>query len=77
MPHKPANALLHGTLDALILKTLSRGPTHGYAIARFIEDATGVDDLRQKYGLTVDHTLAKVKAQFAEVASFAGITEVA
>ena len=26
--------LLHGTLDALILKTLSRGPRHGYAIAK-------------------------------------------
>ena len=41
MPQKPPNALLHGTLDALILKTLTRGPSHGYAIARFIEDATG------------------------------------
>jgi PadR family transcriptional regulator PadR len=38
---KTANALLHGTLDALILKTLSRGARHGYAIARFIEDTTG------------------------------------
>ena len=33
-------ALLHGALDALILKTLARGPRHGYAIARFIEQAT-------------------------------------
>jgi PadR family transcriptional regulator PadR len=40
-PLKPSNALLHGTLDALILKTLARGPRHGYAIARFIEDTTG------------------------------------
>ncbi len=38
---KPANALLHGALDALSLKTLARGPRHGYAIARFIEDTTG------------------------------------
>ena len=38
---KPANALLHGALDALILKTLARGPRHGYAIGRFIEDTTG------------------------------------
>lgn len=38
---KPPNALLHGTLDALILKTLANGPRHGYAIARFIEDTTG------------------------------------
>jgi transcriptional regulator len=40
-PPKPPNALLHGTLDALILKTLTRGALHGYAIARFIEDASG------------------------------------
>jgi len=37
---KTPSALLHGTLDALILKTLARGPLHGYAIARFIEDTT-------------------------------------
>ena len=37
MPHKPTNALLHGTLDALILKTLTRGPAHGYGIARHLE----------------------------------------
>jgi len=37
---KTPNALLHGALDALILKTLARGPNHGYAIARFIEDTT-------------------------------------
>jgi transcriptional regulator len=41
MAAKPPNALLHGALDALILKTLAAGPRHGYAIARFIEDATG------------------------------------
>jgi PadR family transcriptional regulator, regulatory protein PadR len=40
MPAKTPNALLHGTLDALILKTLSGGPRHGYAIAKFIEDAS-------------------------------------
>src|SRR5688572_17071074 len=34
---------LHGTLDALILKTLSWGPRHGYAIARWIEDNTSSD----------------------------------
>jgi PadR family transcriptional regulator PadR len=38
---KTVNALLHGTLDALILKTLAGGPRHGYAIARWIEEATG------------------------------------
>ena len=40
-PAKPANALLHGALDALILKTLTPGPSHGYAIARSIEEKTG------------------------------------
>ena len=49
MPQKPPNALLHGTLDALILKTLTRGPSHGYAIARFIEETTG-DDLLVEEG---------------------------
>lgn len=38
---KTPNALLHGTLDALILKTLASSPRHGYAIGRFIEDTTG------------------------------------
>lgn len=37
MPAKTPNALLHGTLDALILKTLTGGPRHGYAIAKSIE----------------------------------------
>jgi len=35
------NELLHGTLETLILKTVARGPRHGYAIARFLEDTTG------------------------------------
>jgi transcriptional regulator len=38
---KTPNSLLHGALDALILKTLTRGPSHGYAIARHIEETTG------------------------------------
>ena len=32
---------LHGTLDVLVLKTLSWGPRHGYAIARWLEDTMG------------------------------------
>jgi transcriptional regulator len=32
--------LLPGTLYMLILRTLSRGPLHGYAIARYIRDAS-------------------------------------
>jgi PadR family transcriptional regulator, regulatory protein PadR len=44
MPQE-SNSLLHGTLDALVLKTLVTGPRHGYAIARWIEEAT--DELLQ------------------------------
>jgi transcriptional regulator len=33
--------LLQGTLDLLVLQTLSWGPAHGYAIARWIEQLTG------------------------------------
>src|SRR5918997_99557 len=32
--------LLKGTLDVLVLKALTWGPRHGYAVARWIEDAT-------------------------------------
>jgi PadR family transcriptional regulator, regulatory protein PadR len=38
-----ANDLLHGTLDVLVLKTLSWAPMHGYAIARWIEGRTKGD----------------------------------
>jgi transcriptional regulator len=41
--------LLQGTLDFLILKTLSWAPRHGYAIARWIEQATD-DALRIEEG---------------------------
>jgi transcriptional regulator len=40
--------LLKGTLDAMVLKTLSWGPMHGYAVTRWIRRRTGgtlrVDD---------------------------------
>jgi transcriptional regulator len=32
--------LVQGTLDMLILKTVSRGPAHGYAIAEFIQETS-------------------------------------
>ena len=41
--------LLHGTLDALILKTLAWGPRHGYAIAQWIETGSA-DALRIEQG---------------------------
>jgi transcriptional regulator len=36
----PAGEMLPGTLDMLILKTLSRGDMHGYAIVQFIQGAS-------------------------------------
>ena len=36
----PDRELLPGTLDMLILKTLSRGEMHGYGIAQFIQTAS-------------------------------------
>ncbi len=33
--------LLRGTLDVLVLKALTWGPRHGYAVARWLDDTTG------------------------------------
>jgi PadR family transcriptional regulator PadR len=33
-------SLPQGTLDLLILRTLARGPRHGYGVARWIEETT-------------------------------------
>jgi transcriptional regulator len=41
--------LLQGTVELLVLKTLSWGPMHGYGIASWIETATG-DVLRVEEG---------------------------
>jgi len=49
MPRKSASSLLHGTLDALVLKTLSWGPRHGFAILRWIED-TSADAIQVEEG---------------------------
>jgi PadR family transcriptional regulator, regulatory protein PadR len=40
MPQPPDLDLLRGTLDLLILKTLSWGPMHGLAILRWIDTVT-------------------------------------
>jgi transcriptional regulator len=37
--------LVQGTLDVLVLKTLTWGPRHGYAVARWIHD-TSREELR-------------------------------
>jgi PadR family transcriptional regulator PadR len=42
-------ALVQGTLDMLILKALSRGAMHGYAIAEFIQESSD-DVLRVEEG---------------------------
>jgi PadR family transcriptional regulator len=42
-------ALLQGTLDLLILKTLTWGPRHGYGIGRWLEETTD-DALRIEEG---------------------------
>lgn len=42
-------SLLKGTLDILILKTLGWGPSHGYAISRWIQQTTG-DELQIEEG---------------------------
>ena len=45
---RAALGLLQGTVDVLILKTLSWQPMHGYAVSRWIRDRTdgvlGVED---------------------------------
>ena len=48
MPAKnETNGLLHGTLDALVLKTLSRGARHGYGEAGgSFNDGSGWRDIR-------------------------------
>jgi PadR family transcriptional regulator, regulatory protein PadR len=33
--------LLPGTLDLLVLKTLSRGPLHGYGVAQYLSQISG------------------------------------
>jgi PadR family transcriptional regulator PadR len=47
--HKKTKDALQGTLDLLILKTLSRGPHHGYGIAADIESISD-DILRVEEG---------------------------
>ena len=39
MPNEPMG-LLQGTLDVLILRALVNGPTHGYAISRWVRERT-------------------------------------
>ena len=40
MPARLSNGLLQGSLDLLVLKTLSWGAMHGYGVARWIQHVT-------------------------------------
>lgn len=52
--------LLHGTLDVLILKALTWGPRHGYAIAEWVNTVTDGDVLVEEGPLyTALHRLEK------------------
>lgn len=41
MPAASPTEYLQGTLEVLVLKTLSWGPRHGYGIAQWLEERTG------------------------------------
>ncbi|MEP6762949.1 MAG: PadR family transcriptional regulator [Gemmatimonadaceae bacterium] len=60
-------ALLQGTLDLIILKALTWGPMHGYAVARWVSDTTA-DDLRVEEGAlyTALHRMEKRGSLSAE-----------
>src|SRR5438477_487834 len=64
--------LLKGTLDLMILKTLSWAPAHGYGIARWIEQCT--DDVLQVEEGSLYPALYKLEEAGLIVADW-GITE--
>ena len=68
----PPIDFLRGTLDLMILKTLSWGPTHGYGIARWVEQCT--DDVLQVEEGSLYPALHKLEAQGLISADW-GITE--
>jgi len=43
MPKKPRIKLVKGSLDVMILKSLSWGRMHGYAVSRWIQEVTEED----------------------------------
>jgi transcriptional regulator len=64
--------LLQGTLDLVVLKTLTWGPQHGYGIARWVRETTG-DELNIEDGAlyTALHRLERRRW----IASEWGVTE--
>ena len=71
MPNESVE-LLKGTLDLMILKTLSWAPAHGYGIARWIEQCTN-DVLRVEEG-SLYPALYKLEEQGLITADW-GVTE--
>ena len=51
------SGLLQGTVELLVLKTLSWGPMHGYGIASWIESATD-DVLASRKARSIPHSTA-------------------
>lgn len=68
----PSIDFLKGTLDLMILKTLSWGPTHGYGIARWIEQCT--DDALQVAEGTLYPALYRLEEKGLVTADW-GVTE--
>ena len=68
----PSSEFLRGTLDLMILKTLSWAPAHGYAIARWIEQCT--DDVLQVEEGSLYPALHKLEERGLVIAEW-GITE--
>ena len=59
--------LMQGTLDLLVLKALTWGPMHGYAVARWVSETTD-DDLQIEEGAlyTALHRMEKRRWLAAE-----------
>ena len=49
MGRKPQRDLIQGSLDMLVLRTIARGPMHGYAVAVAIQERSN-DELRVEEG---------------------------
>ncbi len=64
---KPHDSLIPGTLNVLILKSLTRGSLHGYAISKWLQQ-TSADVLRVEEGVLYPalHKLEKEKWLRAE-----------
>ncbi|HVZ47619.1 MAG TPA: PadR family transcriptional regulator [Gemmatimonadaceae bacterium] len=68
MPGRSNLEMLRGTLDLLILKAVSRGPRHGYDIARWIEAAA--DDVLSVEEGTLYPALHRLEARGALAATW-------